>query len=154
MSSFYQVFRFIVEGCLYFVLIIGCHWKDESHWFCGWLGALLAQTIDCPQGLCWAGIDAGESSPLVFIYFCLHWLKHAIVQGLLSHADAKFPCLFIEIAPSLPWQYLTPASAPIFPFLSNELRVLLWPVNINHGERGETVTNCSSEGRLKWNERI
>lgn len=84
-SLFNEVFWFIVQGYLYFVLIIGCYWKDEFHWFCGWLGTLLGQTIDCQQGLCWAGIDASESSPLVFIYFCLHWLKHAIVQGLLSH---------------------------------------------------------------------
>lgn len=84
-SLFNKVFWFIVEGCLYFVLIIGCYWKDEFHWFCGWLGALLGQTIDCQQGLCWVRIDASESSPLLFIYFCLHWLKHAIVQRLLSH---------------------------------------------------------------------
>ena len=47
-----------------------------------------------------------------------------------------FQGLHIEIAPSVPLQYLTTASAPIFPFLTNELRVLRWPVNINHGENG------------------
>ena len=85
LSPFNQVLWFIVEGYLYFALIIGCYWKDEFHWFCGWLGALLVQTIDCQHALCWARINTCESSPLLFIYFCLHWLKHAIVQGLLSH---------------------------------------------------------------------
>lgn len=57
---------FIRDGCLYFVLIIGCYWKDEFHWFCRWLRTLLAQTLDCQQGLCWAAINGGESSPLLF----------------------------------------------------------------------------------------
>ncbi len=72
---------FIRDGCLYFVLIIGCYWKDEFHWFCRWLRTLLEQTLDCQQGLCWAAINGGESSPLLFIYSSLHWLKHAIVQA-------------------------------------------------------------------------
>lgn len=67
-SLFNKVFWFIAGGCLYFVLIIGCYWKDEFHWFCGWLGALPSQTVDCQQGLCWVGIDATESPPLCFLF--------------------------------------------------------------------------------------
>lgn len=67
-SLFNKVFWFIADGCLYFVLIIGCYWKDEFHWFCGWLGALPSQTLDCQQGLCWVGIDATESPLFCFLF--------------------------------------------------------------------------------------
>lgn len=67
-SLFNKVFWFIADGRLYFVLIIGCYWKDEFHWFCGWLGALPSQSVDCQQGLCWGGIDAAESPPSAFLF--------------------------------------------------------------------------------------
>lgn len=66
---------FIRDGCLYFVLIIGCYWKDEFYWFCRWLRTLLEQTLDCQQGLCWAAINGGESSPLLF-----YLLQHALIE--------------------------------------------------------------------------
>lgn len=81
---------FIRDGCLYFVLIIGCYWKDEFHWFCQWLRTLLAQTLDCQQGLCWAAINGGESSPLLF-----YLLQPALIETCNSswrycHHTAKF----------------------------------------------------------------
>lgn len=135
-SRFNKVFWFIADGCLYFVLIIGCYWKDEFHWFCGWLGALLSQTVDCQQGLCWVEIDAAESPPSAF-YLLLSPLietcnsSAAIITLTLSFCVcctwSGFP-LFLR---NISLQQVLPS----FPFLTNELRVLLWPVNINHGGR-------------------
>lgn len=81
---------FIRHGCLYFVLIIGCYWKDEFHWFCRWLRTLLAQTLDCQHGLCWAAINGGESSPLLF-----YLLQPALIETCYSskrycHDTGKF----------------------------------------------------------------
>lgn len=64
----------------------------------------------------------------------------AIITLMLSFCVSA-----VEVAPSVPPQYLTPASAPIFPFLTNELRVLLWPVNINHGEAARQWLTAPAE---------
>lgn len=136
-SLFNKVFWFIADGRLYFVLIIGCYWKDEFHWFCGWPGALPSQSVDCQQGLCWGGIDAAESPPSAFFYLLLSPLietcnsSAAIITLTLSFCVcctwSGFP-LFLR---NISLQQVLPS----FPFLTNELRVLLWPVNINHGGR-------------------
>lgn len=70
-------------------------------------------------------------------------------SGAIITLMLKFLCLHIEIAPSVLLQYLTPAGAPIFPFLTNELRALLWPVSINHGERGRQWITAPVKG-MKW----
>lgn len=81
---------FIRDDYLYFVLIIGCYWKDEFHWFCRWLRTLLAQTLDCQQGLCWAAINDGESSPLLFYLLQPALIETCNSSGRYCHDTAKF----------------------------------------------------------------